>query len=101
MELVDLVYFLGCGGLFCSEFDIAASVVFVGEAYIAAQQKKQWVFVTDGSKSELKSEGLCDSLLAICFSSPCIDNVSNAPINYNLTGSTVCNVSSQLFSEHH
>ncbi|CAN6567498.1 unnamed protein product [Malus baccata var. baccata] len=77
-----------------SEFDIAASVVFVGEAYIAAQQKKQWVFVTDGSKSELKSEGLCDSLLAICFSSPYIDNVSNAPINYNLTGSTVgfCNL---------
>jgi breast cancer 2 susceptibility protein len=81
--------------VFCSEFDIAAFVVFVGEAYIAAHQKKQWVFVTDGSISESKSEKLNDSLLAICFCSPYIDDHSDAPINYNLAGSTVCNVPSK------
>ncbi|KAH0987852.1 hypothetical protein GBA52_015029 [Prunus armeniaca] len=77
-----------------SEFDIAAFVVFVGEVYIAAHQKKQWVFVTDGSISELNSEESCDSLLAVCFCSPYIGVDSVAPINYNLTGTTVgfCNL---------
>ncbi|KAM5558573.1 protein BREAST CANCER SUSCEPTIBILITY 2 [Rosa sericea] len=77
-----------------SEFDIAAFVVFVGEVYITGHQKKQWVFLTDGSISESKSEELNDSLLAICFCSPHIDDQSDAPINYNLAGSTVgfCNL---------
>ncbi|XWS43893.1 hypothetical protein CRYUN_Cryun16bG0143700 [Craigia yunnanensis] len=72
-----------------SEFDIAAYVVYVGEVYTAAHQKKQWVFVTDDSISDLLSEGLSDSLLAIGFCSPCIDEDSFAPINSNLVGSLV------------
>ncbi|XVF55023.1 hypothetical protein PTKIN_Ptkin06aG0003200 [Pterospermum kingtungense] len=72
-----------------SEFDIAAYVVYVGEVYTAAHQKKQWVFVTDDSISDLLSEGLSDSLLAISFCSPCIDEDSFAPINPKLVGSVV------------
>ncbi|PNY03194.1 breast cancer protein 2-like 2a [Trifolium pratense] len=70
-----------------NEFDIAAFVVHVGEVYTSNQQKKQWVFVTDGSI-------MMDKLLAICFCSPLIDHDSFPPINYNLTGSTVgfCNL---------
>ncbi|KAL6228135.1 hypothetical protein ACLB2K_002089 [Fragaria x ananassa] len=77
-----------------SEFDIAAFVLFVGDVYIADHQKKQWVFVTDGSISESRSEGLNDSLLAICFCSPHVDDQSDPPLNYNLAGSTVgfCNL---------
>ncbi|KAK9289849.1 hypothetical protein L1049_008009 [Liquidambar formosana] len=77
-----------------SEFDIAALVVHVGEVYTAAHQKKQWVFVTDGSISELQSEKSSKSLLAISFCSPYIDDDSFAPINYNLAGSIVgfCNL---------
>ncbi|CAK9150441.1 unnamed protein product [Ilex paraguariensis] len=71
-----------------SEFDIAAFVVYVGEMYTAAYQKKQWVFVTDGSISELQSKEPYNSLLAISFCSPSCD--SFAPINFNLAGSTVC-----------
>ena len=72
-----------------SEFDIAAFVVFVGEVYRAAHLKKQWVFVTDGSIAELQSEEFSNSLLAICFCSPYIDDDSFTPINCNLAGSTV------------
>ncbi|XP_021288995.1 protein BREAST CANCER SUSCEPTIBILITY 2 homolog B isoform X1 [Herrania umbratica] len=77
-----------------SEFDIAVYVVYVGEVYTAAHQKKQWVFVTDDSISNLPSEGLSDSLLAISFCSSCIDKDSFAPINSNLVGSMVgfCNL---------
>ncbi|XVF08337.1 hypothetical protein REPUB_Repub06bG0218000 [Reevesia pubescens] len=77
-----------------SEFDIAAYVVYVGEVYTAAHQKKQWVFVTDDSISDLLSEGLADSLLAISFCSPSVDENSFAPINSNLVGSMVgfCNL---------
>ncbi|XP_012460756.1 protein BREAST CANCER SUSCEPTIBILITY 2 homolog B isoform X1 [Gossypium raimondii] len=73
-----------------SEFDIAAYVVYVGEVYTASHQKKQWVFVTDDSISDL----LSDSLLAISFCSPSIDDDSFAPINSNLVGSMVgfCNL---------
>ncbi|PPD97740.1 hypothetical protein GOBAR_DD05250 [Gossypium barbadense] len=73
-----------------SEFDIAAYVVYVGEVYTASHLKKQWVFVTDDSISDLQS----DSLLAISFCSPSIDDDSFAPINSNLVGSTVgfCNL---------
>ncbi|KAK7344501.1 hypothetical protein VNO77_14169 [Canavalia gladiata] len=78
-----------------NEFDIAAYVVHVGEVYTSSQQKKQWVFVTDGSITNgLQSEELVNSLLAICFCSPLIDYDSFPPINYNLAGSTVgfCNL---------
>ncbi|KAL2340475.1 hypothetical protein Fmac_008415 [Flemingia macrophylla] len=78
-----------------NEFDIAAYVVHVGEVYTSSQQKKQWVFVTDGSiMNGLQSEKLIDSLLAICFCSPLIGYDSFPPINYNLAGSTVgfCNL---------
>ncbi|RVW27383.1 Protein breast cancer susceptibility 2-like B [Vitis vinifera] len=57
-----------------SEFDIAALVVYVGEVYTAAHQKKQWVFVTDGSVSELGSEEASNCLLAISFCSPSVDD---------------------------
>ncbi|XP_059668072.1 protein BREAST CANCER SUSCEPTIBILITY 2 homolog B-like [Cornus florida] len=72
-----------------SEFDIAALVVYVGEVYTTAHQKKQWVFVTDGSISELDSEDPTNSLLAISFCSPSVDCDSFVPINYNLAGSMV------------
>jgi hypothetical protein len=73
-----------------SEFDIVAFVVHVGEVYTSNQQKKQWVFVTDGSIMHgLQWNKLMDTLLAICFCSPLIDNDSFPPINYNLAGSTV------------
>ncbi|KAK7393765.1 hypothetical protein VNO78_22329 [Psophocarpus tetragonolobus] len=78
-----------------NEFDIAAHVVHVGGVYTSSQQKKQWVFVTDGSIMKgLQSEQLINSLLAICFCSPLIDYDSSPPINYNLAGSTVgfCNL---------
>ncbi|XP_034695014.1 protein BREAST CANCER SUSCEPTIBILITY 2 homolog B-like isoform X1 [Vitis riparia] len=71
-----------------SEFDIAALVVYVGEVYTAAHQKKQWVFVTDGSVSELGSEEASNCLLAISFCSPSVDD-SFVPVNSNLEGSTV------------
>ncbi|WJX25236.1 hypothetical protein P8452_14298 [Trifolium repens] len=78
-----------------NEFDIVAFVVHVGEVYTSNQQKKQWVFVTDGSIMHgLQWNKLMDTLLAICFCSPLIDNDSFPPINYNLAGSTVgfCNL---------
>ncbi|OVA07838.1 BRCA2 repeat [Macleaya cordata] len=79
-----------------SEFDIAAVVVYVGEAYRSGHQKKQWVFVTDDSMSgsELLSEGSSNCLLAISFCSPSMDYDSFPPINYTLAGSTVgfCNL---------
>ncbi|GAV76884.1 BRCA2 domain-containing protein/BRCA-2_OB1 domain-containing protein/BRCA-2_helical domain-containing protein [Cephalotus follicularis] len=77
-----------------SEFDIAAFVVHAGEVHTTGYQKKQWVFVTDGSISKFQSGELPNSLLAICFCSPYVDDDSFAPINYNLVGSTVgfCNL---------
>ncbi|XP_043697660.1 protein BREAST CANCER SUSCEPTIBILITY 2 homolog B-like isoform X2 [Telopea speciosissima] len=78
------------------EFDIAAVVVYVGEVYTSGHQKRQWVFVTDGSISgpELHSEGSADCLLAVSFCLPDTDNDSSALINRNLEGSTVgfCNL---------
>ncbi|KAI9152762.1 hypothetical protein LWI28_000709 [Acer negundo] len=77
-----------------SEFDIAAYVVHVGEVYTDSHQKKQWVFVTDGSVPELQLQESSQSLLAINFSSRYMDDDSFLPINYNLVGSTVgfCNL---------
>ncbi|KAK2981541.1 hypothetical protein RJ640_024854, partial [Escallonia rubra] len=78
---------------FFSKFDIVAFVIYVGEVYIAAHQKKQRVFVTDGSLTELYLEETIP-LLAISFCSPCVDCDSVLLINYNLAGSTVgfCNL---------
>ncbi|KAF8402568.1 hypothetical protein HHK36_010654 [Tetracentron sinense] len=77
-----------------SEFDIAAVVVYVGEVYTSGRQKKQWVFVTDGSISELQSGESSNYLLAISFCSLVIDSDSFTPVNCNLAGSTVgfCNL---------
>ncbi|KAL4587138.1 hypothetical protein LXL04_000004 [Taraxacum kok-saghyz] len=75
-----------------SEFDVAAFVVYVGEVHKFGEEKRQWVFVADGSGTS--QHDLSDSLLAISFFSPSIDCDSIVPINYNLVGSTVgfCNV---------
>ena len=72
-----------------SEFDIAACVVYVGDAYTTDRHKKQWVFVTDGSIHGLHSREPLESLLAIGFCSPFSDGDMLAPVNYNLAGSTV------------
>ncbi|PWA88772.1 BRCA2, oligonucleotide/oligosaccharide-binding 1 [Artemisia annua] len=73
-----------------SEFDVAAFVIYVGEVHKSGNQKRQWVFVADGSISLSHQHDLSDALLAISFSSPSIDCDSVVPINYNLVGSTVC-----------
>ncbi|XP_024633428.1 protein BREAST CANCER SUSCEPTIBILITY 2 homolog A isoform X2 [Medicago truncatula] len=78
-----------------NEFDVVAFVVHVGKVYTSSQQKKQWVFVTDGSiMNGLQSQKVTDTLLAICFCSPLFDHDSFPPINHNLAGSTVgfCNL---------
>lgn len=77
-----------------SEFDTAVLVLHVGMEYIAGQQKRQWVFVTDGSLCELQTEESTISLLAISFCSPCTEDDSISPINFNLVGSIVgfCNL---------
>ncbi|KAB1224490.1 hypothetical protein CJ030_MR2G016379 [Morella rubra] len=77
-----------------SEFDVAAVVVYVGEVFTTPHQKKQWVFVTDGSISQSESEELSNSLLAISFCSTYTDEDSLALVNSNLAGSTVsfCNL---------
>ncbi|KAL8517175.1 hypothetical protein ACS0TY_015404 [Phlomoides rotata] len=77
-----------------SEFDIAAFVVYVGEVYPHGHQKRQWVFVTDGSTAEICSTGSPDALLAINFFYPCLEFDSSTPVNSNLAGSVVgfCNL---------
>ncbi|KAJ3693807.1 hypothetical protein LUZ60_009287 [Juncus effusus] len=75
-----------------SEFDIAGSVLFVGDVYISDQQKRQWVFISDGSNIESESEETCcDSILAINFFSPLMhnDDSSLKLFNHTLQGSTV------------
>ncbi|KAI3776895.1 hypothetical protein L1987_46685 [Smallanthus sonchifolius] len=76
-----------------SEFDVAAFVIHVGVVHKSSQQKRQWVFVADGSILSHPHE-LSDALLAISFCSPSVDCDSIVPINYNLVGSTVgfCNI---------
>ncbi|RAL49003.1 hypothetical protein DM860_001323 [Cuscuta australis] len=68
-----------------SEIDIAALVIYVGELYTVAHQKKQWVFVTDGSRTAFS-----DSLLAISFSLANTENELFASELCNLAGSVVC-----------
>ncbi|GAB2212121.1 hypothetical protein Droror1_Dr00025468 [Drosera rotundifolia] len=71
------------------EFDTVALVLHVGDVYIAAHQKRQWVFVTDGSIPERQFSDSTSSLLAISFCAPCIEGDSDLPVNYNLVNSTV------------
>ncbi|KAL6848133.1 hypothetical protein ACP4OV_022261 [Aristida adscensionis] len=53
-----------------SEFDIAGAVLYVGNIYLCSNQKRQWLFLTDGSTfiSGQKSDEQ-DCLLAVSFSS--------------------------------
>ncbi|GAB4834031.1 hypothetical protein Ancab_032285 [Ancistrocladus abbreviatus] len=76
------------------EFDTTALVIHVGQVYMAAQQRRQWVFVTDGSILRSEADESADSLLAISFCSPCTEGDSAPPVNYNLVGSIVgfCNL---------
>ncbi|KAI3811670.1 hypothetical protein L1987_21398 [Smallanthus sonchifolius] len=69
------------------EFDVAAFVIHVGVVHKSSQQKRQWVFVADGSILSHPHE-LSDALLAISLCSPSVDCDSIVPINYNLVGST-------------
>ncbi|KAL8091353.1 protein BREAST CANCER SUSCEPTIBILITY 2 homolog A-like isoform X1 [Apium graveolens] len=79
-----------------SEFDIAGHVVFVGGVYETANQRKQWVFVTDCSVHESHSRSPVSNLLAINFSalSTGTGHDLHIPISHNLVGSTVgfCNI---------
>ncbi|CAO2193802.1 unnamed protein product [Urochloa humidicola] len=54
-----------------SEFDVAGVILYVGNIYLCSNQKRQWLFLTDGSKfiSGEDSEEQ-DCLLAISFYSP-------------------------------
>ncbi|CAM8961893.1 unnamed protein product [Rhodiola kirilowii] len=69
-----------------SEFDMAGVVVYIGEVFRAANQNKQWMFVTDCSISDLSSDELSHSLLAINFCVPEHDDNLTAPLNSNLVG---------------
>ncbi|ESQ47359.1 hypothetical protein EUTSA_v10027627mg [Eutrema salsugineum] len=77
-----------------SEFDIAAYVVYVGNVYTDVEQKKQWVFVTDGSFQRLHSGEISYSLFAISFSTPSMDDFPITLFSQNLVGSVVgfCNL---------
>ncbi|WZY79877.1 hypothetical protein YC2023_026261 [Brassica napus] len=76
------------------EFDIAAYVVYVGNVYTDVEQKKQWVFVTDGSTQRSRSGEISNSLLAISFSTPSMDDLPTPHISHSLVGSVVgfCNL---------
>ncbi|KAJ0234749.1 Breast cancer type 2 susceptibility protein [Hirschfeldia incana] len=77
-----------------SEFDMAAYVVYVGNAYTDVDQKKQWVFVIDGSLQHSDSGNIANSLLAISFSTSSLDDLHSPLISHNLVGSVVgfCNL---------
>ncbi|XP_039846384.1 protein BREAST CANCER SUSCEPTIBILITY 2 homolog A-like isoform X5 [Panicum virgatum] len=72
-----------------SEFDIAGVILYVGNMYLCNNQKRQWLFITDGSKfiSEQKSEEQ-DCLLAVSFSSPTTGE-DCALFSNTLSGNTV------------
>ncbi|KAL5974707.1 hypothetical protein ACLOJK_031377 [Asimina triloba] len=74
-----------------SEFDTAAVIVYAGDPYLSGNQKKQWVFVADGSEmwSEMQQEGPSICLLAICFSSSINGNETFVPVEPYTAGSTV------------
>jgi len=75
-----------------SEFDIAGVILYVGNMYLCNNQKRQWLFITDGSKfiSEQKSEEQ-DCLLAVSFSSPTTGE-DCALFSNTLSGNTVCDI---------
>ncbi|KAL8091745.1 hypothetical protein AgCh_034124 [Apium graveolens] len=77
-----------------SEFDIAGLVVFVGEVFETANQRKQWIFMTDCSVHESHSRRPFSNLLAINFCALSTGHDSYVPISHNLVGSTVgfCNI---------
>ncbi|CAL4978042.1 unnamed protein product [Urochloa decumbens] len=72
-----------------SEFDVAGVILYVGNIYLCSNQKRQWLFLTDGSKfiSGEKSEEQ-DCLLAVSFSSPTTGEDS-ALFSYTFSGNTV------------
>ena len=78
--------------VYFSEFDIAGVILYVGNMYLCNNQKRQWLFITDGSKfiSEQKSEEQ-DCLLAVSFSSPTTGEDS-ALFSNTLSGNTVCDI---------
>ncbi|KAJ3686696.1 hypothetical protein LUZ61_015860 [Rhynchospora tenuis] len=76
------------------EFDVAAVVLLVGDVYFSGQQKRQWIFMTDGSgsKSEFGMERgeICKFILAVSFFSPVTeDDCSSELFNRRLEGSTI------------
>ncbi|PNT69978.1 hypothetical protein BRADI_2g03990v3 [Brachypodium distachyon] len=73
-----------------SEFDIAGVVLHVGDVYLCSSQKRQWLFLTDGSKfiSGQQSTEQNDCLLAVSFSCP-IAGDDYAFFSYALSGNTV------------
>ncbi|XP_044974947.1 protein BREAST CANCER SUSCEPTIBILITY 2 homolog A-like isoform X2 [Hordeum vulgare subsp. vulgare] len=73
-----------------SEFDIAGVVLHVGDVYSCSSQKRQWLFLTDGSKfiSASQSTEQDDYLLAVSFSCSTVGDDS-AFFSYALSGNTV------------
>ncbi|KAM3197159.1 hypothetical protein ACQJBY_072686 [Aegilops geniculata] len=76
--------------LSCSEFDIAGVVLHVGDVYLCSNQKRQWLFLTDGSKfiSASQSTVQDDCLLAVSFSCSSSSD-DGAFFSYALSGNTV------------
>ncbi|XP_037411655.1 protein BREAST CANCER SUSCEPTIBILITY 2 homolog B-like isoform X8 [Triticum dicoccoides] len=76
--------------LSCSEFDIAGVVLHVGDVYLCSNQKRQWLFLTDGSKfiSASQSTEQDDCLLAVSFSCSSASD-DGAFFSYALSGNTV------------
>ncbi|CAO2181017.1 unnamed protein product [Urochloa humidicola] len=74
---------------FASEFDVAGVILYVGNIYLCSNQKRQWLFLTDGSKfiSGEESEEQ-DCLLAVSFYSPTTGEDS-ALFSYTFSGNTV------------
>jgi breast cancer 2 susceptibility protein len=72
-----------------SEFDIAGVILHVGNIYLCSNQKRQWLFLTDGSKfiSGQTSENQ-DCLLAVSVSSP-ITGEDSVLFSYALNGNIV------------
>uniref|UniRef100_A0ACD5TRR7 Uncharacterized protein n=1 Tax=Avena sativa TaxID=4498 RepID=A0ACD5TRR7_AVESA len=73
-----------------SEFDIAGVVLHVGDVYLSSSQKRQWLFLTDGSKftSAQQSTEQDDCLLAVSFSCR-IAGDDCAFFSHALSGNTV------------
>ncbi|XP_048562012.1 protein BREAST CANCER SUSCEPTIBILITY 2 homolog B-like isoform X9 [Triticum urartu] len=73
-----------------SEFDIAGVVLHVGDVYLCSNQKRQWLFLTDGSKfiSASQSTVQDDCLLAVSFSCSSASD-DGAFFSYALSGNTV------------